>query len=151
MKIIVSVPVQDKPIRVISLEGALDGSNFECLIDEAQKQYTARVRNLVLDLDRLNFISSAGLSAIHQVALIFRDKKPARKQVVSWDEFRWDAYRQGKGSSAGLPHRHVKLLCPSANVRQSLDTIGFTPLFEIFEDLQQALASFRLRLPAAAS
>jgi anti-anti-sigma regulatory factor len=150
MKITVSVPEKTIPVRVISLEGALDGSNFECLIDAAQKLHAARVRNLILDMGKLTFISSAGLGGLQQVGLLFRDKKPAKKDNESWGTHRWEIYHQSAGSHKHLFHRHVKLLSPTKEVRQSLDMIGFNSLFEIYEDIQQALASFRQPVPAMA-
>jgi anti-anti-sigma regulatory factor len=150
MKITVSVPEKTIPVSVISLEGALDGSNFECLIDTAQKLHAARVRNLILDLGKLTFISSAGLSGLHEVGLLFRDKKPAQKESESWDTHRWEVYHQSEGSHKHLLHQHVKLLSPTREVRELLDMIGFNSLFEIFEDIQQALASFRQPVPAMA-
>ena len=58
-------------IAVIQLQGAMNG---KLLVAEAQKLYDAGTRNLVLDMSELTFISSAGLSALHHIALMYRGK-----------------------------------------------------------------------------
>jgi anti-anti-sigma factor len=134
------------PVTIIHLGGALDGSNFKCLLDEAQKVYAAGGRDIILDLGRLTFISSAGLGAIHQAALLFQDKEPT-KRAVSWSEFRWTAFHPNERSPHHTPHLHVKLLSPTREVRDVLDMIGFSSLFEIYTNLDQAIASFHQRIP----
>jgi len=110
-------------------------------LDEAKKQYTAGARNLLLDLSKLTFISSAGLGALHQVALLFRGKKhPAQDET--WAAYRWAAYRTIDSDHKSTSQEHVKLLSPTKQVREVLNLIGFSSLFEIFTDHDQALASF---------
>ena len=38
--------------------------------------------------------------------------------------------------------KHIKLLSPQANVAATFDKAGFTQFFEVFTDLQKAVASF---------
>ena len=71
----ITISKTDKPnnITILHLEGKLDRANYESLIDEAQEVYGNGVRDLLLDMSKLTFISSAGLAALHQVALLFRE------------------------------------------------------------------------------
>ena len=69
MKITISKMEQPSTVTVLHLDGTLDGSNHQCLLEEAQVLYKAGTCDLILDLSNLKFISSAGLGAIHQVAL----------------------------------------------------------------------------------
>ncbi|HTX91162.1 MAG TPA: STAS domain-containing protein [Anaerolineales bacterium] len=125
------------PVTVMHLQGKLDGSNYETLIAEAQKQYDAGVRNLLLDFSQLDFLSSAGLSALHTVALLFRGQKPAEREE-GWAAFRsMDRDRQ-----SGL-QEHVKLVNPNADVRRILETVGFDAFFQVFNDIHQAVGSFQ--------
>ena len=125
------------PISIIRLEGRLDGSNYESLIEIARQTYATGTRDLLLDLSQMNFISSAGLAAIHQVALIFR-----AEDFRGQDEG-WAAYHSIDRDRESGPQLHVKLLSPTKSVREVLAMTGFSELFSIFTNLQQALASFR--------
>jgi anti-anti-sigma factor len=136
------------PVTILHLDGTLDGSNFNDLLDEVQKIHKSGCRNLILDLEKLTFISSAGLSAIHQAALLFRGNKSEEGSDESWYAYRWAAFHDNPGSlKHHPPHAHVKLLSPTREVKVVLDTIGFSSLFEIHTDLNQAMASFRQRTP----
>jgi anti-anti-sigma factor len=129
-------------VTILRLEGSLDSSNNENLVVEARNLFAAGVRDLILDLSKLTFISSAGLRAFHIIAQLFQSTSKAA-QGESWDEYRWTVYNGTKpGQSRGI-QEHVKLLSPTKEVREVLDLIGFSFIFEIFTDLNQATASFQ--------
>lgn len=132
----ISTHLEAGGVAVLQLKGALDGSNYQSLIDAAQKLYDEGLRNILLDLSELTFMSSAGISAVHRTALIFRGEK------LKAAEEGWAAYRTLNNDRESGVQQHVKLLSPSAKVLRSLEMIGFTSLFEIHADLQTALASF---------
>jgi hypothetical protein len=141
MNITITKTEKPVPISRLHLDGILDGTNFETLMKEAKKLYTAGARNLILDLSLLTYISSAGLGAIHQVALLFRGKK-RHEQDESWGDYRWAAYRKIDNRRMYPYEVHVILFSPTKEVRKVLDMIGFGFLFEIFTDLQKAIDSF---------
>ena len=125
-----------KTVVTLHVKGKLDGSNYQELLDEAQKLYTAGWRNLVMDLSELAFISSAGISALHRVALLFRGEKLADAEEG------WAAYRAIDRERGSGVQKHVKLCKPTDKVLQSLEMVGFAAFFEIHTDLGQAVASF---------
>jgi len=137
MEIIVS-KIQDTPsVSVMKLRGALDGSTYEDFISEAEKLYKEGVRNLILDMSELTFMSSAGLSGLHRVARIYRGEDP------STFEEGWAAiHAMGKERSRGL-QKQIKLLNPNEKILSVLDTVGFKAFFEIYTDMKPALASFQ--------
>lgn len=123
------------PIAVIKLDGQLDGQNYQELITKAQELYRAGARDFLLDLSDLTYVSSAGLVALHSVALL------ARGEALP-DMPGWPAYRSmGRSSEAGI-QKHVKLLNPRSEVMNVLDMVGFGNLFEIFTNLDEAVNSF---------
>jgi anti-anti-sigma regulatory factor len=131
--------VTHKPgaVAILHLIGTLDGSNYQSLINEAQKLYDTGVRNIILDLSQLTFMSSAGISALHRVALIFRGEKHTELEEG------WASYRaMGRDRDSGL-QKHVKLLSPAERVQHSLELVGFTTFFEVFTDADLAVASFQ--------
>jgi len=146
MKITITKNEKPVPVTILHLDGILDGANYESLIDEAQKVFATGARDIILDLSNLTFISSAGLGSLHRVALLFQGKKhPAKDE--SWAAYRWAAYRSIDPDHKRRTQEHVKLLSPARQVREVLDLIGFSSLFEIHTDLHQAAASFHLTVP----
>ena len=147
MKITISRTGKSDSVTVLQLDGILDSTNYQSLIDEAHKAYTADNRDLLLDLSNLTFISSAGLGALHQVALLFRGEKQAERDE-SWSDYRWTAFHGSESGHNRGSNQNVKLLSPTREVRGVLDLIGFSSLFEIYTDINQAVASFYHTVPA---
>jgi anti-anti-sigma regulatory factor len=125
------------PVAILQVEGRLDGSNYGGLITEAQALYDAGRRDLVLDLTKLTYLSSAGISALHRVALLFQGKRSAELEE-GWAAFRAMDRDRGTGTQ-----QHVKLLNPTKEVRGVLEMVGFTAFFEIYADIHTAVASFQ--------
>jgi len=137
MEIIISENQGARPVTVIQVRGALDGESYQNFIDETQKLYDAGTRDLLVDMSELTFLSSAGLSAIHRAARVFRGEDS------STFEEGWAAiHAMGKERESGV-QQHVKLLNPDEKIRGVLDTVGFLAFFEIFTDMDAALASFQ--------
>ncbi len=111
MNIKISKTERPVPITILHLDGTLDGANSEGLVKKAQTLFNAGVRDLILDLSKLTFMSSAGLGALHQVALLFRGKTP-EDPGESWDAYRWAAYRSLDRQHYRKLQEHVKLLLP---------------------------------------
>jgi anti-anti-sigma factor len=124
------------PVTVIKLDGQLDGQNYQELIAKSQELYKAGTRDFLLDLSDLTYISSAGLVALHSMALL------SRGEQLPDTEGGWSAYRSmGRSSEAGM-QKHVKLLNPRSEVLGVLDMVGFGNVFEIYTDLDEAINSF---------
>ena len=136
MDISVSHVQGNVPVTILKLDGQLDGQNYQDLITKAQETFKAGARDFLLDLSELIYISSAGLVALHSVALLTRGEELPDTQGG------WSTYRSlGRSSEAGL-QKHVKLLNPRAEVISVLDMVGFGNVFEIFTDLDEAVKSF---------
>lgn len=123
------------PVSLLMLKGDLDASSYRDLIAEAQKLYDNGARNLILDLAGLEFISSAGLAALHIISKMFKGE-PAS------DEDGWGAFKAIDRDREGGKQVSVKLLNPSENVDSVLDTVGFKHFFDVFTDRDTAIQSF---------
>ena len=123
------------PVSVVHLKGELDSSSYLELVNTAQKLYSAGVRSLLLDLTDLAYISSAGLASLHIVTKMFRDEKADPEDV--WETFK----KIDRDRERGIQNP-VKLLNPSYEVDNVLDMLGFKQFFEIYTDLEEAIASF---------
>lgn len=136
MNISVSQAQGNVPVTVIKIDGQLDGQNYQELISKAQELYKEGTRDFLLDLSELTYISSAGLVALHSMALL------ARGAELPDTESGWSAYRSmGRSSEAGM-QKHVKLLNPRSEVMGVLDMVGFNNVFEIYTALDEAIKSF---------
>jgi len=136
MNISVSQAQGNVPVTVIKLDGQLDGQNYQELIAKSQELYKAGTHDFLLDLSDLTYISSAGLVALHSMALL------SRGEQLPDTEGGWSAYRSmGRSSEAGM-QKHVKLLNPRSEVLGVLDMVGFGNVFEIYTDLDEAIKSF---------
>ena len=136
MNISVTKEAGSVEVTILRIEGQLDGQSYQDLITKAKEMYEAGSRDFLLDLTDLTYISSAGLVALHSVALMVKgEEMPDTEQG-------WSAYRSmGRGSEAGV-QTHVKLLNPKEEVKSVLEMVGFTRVFEVFTSLDDAVKSF---------
>jgi len=115
--------VQGKiPVTVIKPNGQLDGQTYQDLINKGREAYKAGWRDFLIDMSELTYISSAGLVALHSMALLVKGEELP-------------------DTEAGL-QQHMKLLSPRAEVQSVLDMVGFGSVFQIFTDLDEAVNSF---------
>ena len=124
------------PVTVFELVGKMDGSNYMQLVEAARNAYLSGMRDLLIDLSQLTYISSAGIVAIHKTALLFRGLP------VAEEESGWAAFHAMDLDRSGGVQAHVKLLSPQPDVANILEISGFKSLFEIHTGLDEAVASF---------
>lgn len=135
MEITVSQEQGAVPVSVVALKGDLDASSYLALVDAVQKLYNAGVRHMILDLSNLAFISSAGLASLHIITKMFRGERVD-------PEDGWGTYKAiDRDRESGL-QKNVKLLNPSAEVNQVLETVGFKQFFEVYTNPEEAVRSF---------
>jgi anti-anti-sigma regulatory factor len=136
MNISVSEMQGSVPVTVVKVDGQLDGQSYQDLIAKARELYQAGARDFVLDFSDLTYISSAGLVALHSIALLVQGEE------LPDPEHGWATYRSlGRTSAAGV-QTHIKLVNPRADVKNVLDMVGFSSIFQIFIDLEEAVKSF---------
>ncbi len=124
------------PVAVIHLDGKLDSNSFQRLIDEAKKAFDGGERDLVLDMAKLTYISSAGIVSLHTVAKLMRG------EAMPDPERGWNAIRSAERERAAGTQEHVKLCNVPPEVQSVLDVVGFSAFFEMHPSLEAAVASF---------
>ncbi len=124
------------PVTVIKPHGDVDASNYAQLVSKVEALQKEGAKDFILDLSDVPFMSSAGLVALHSIALMLRGVAPAGP------ESGWVALKSIDRSREAGMQKHVKLLQPQQYVAETFDKAGFTQFFEIFSDLRQAVASF---------
>ena len=116
-------------VLVMHLSGMLDGQTHEALYDAAKAEYEAGVRFLLLDLKKLDVITSAGLGALHNIYKLFTPKA----EIEAWEK-----------EKHGEPYKsaYFKLAAAPANIYYVLNISGFLSNIPVYTDLPGALASF---------
>jgi len=110
----ITIRTQDQ-VKIIKLRGAIKlGESLDRLSETFKEQSDAGESRLLLDLEEVPMIDSSG------IGLLVRALTNAKK----------------RGGA-------VKLLKPSKFVLQTLKLVALIKLFEIFDDLSLAVASFR--------
>ena len=136
MEITVSQEQGRVAVAVINAAGQLDGQTYQRLIDKAREVYNSGVRDFLLDLSELTYISSAGLVSLHTIALM------TRGEAMPDPEQGWSSLKSMDKTRDGGMQKHIKLLNPRPEVTNVLDMVGFSVFFEVFTDKQKAVEAF---------
>ena len=136
MQINVSIQQGRVPITILQLNGDLDASNYTEPIQQAQALFDGGTRYVIIDLSSVPYLSSAGLMAMHTMALIFSGSETAHSQSG------WSSFRAMEPKRDQVVREHVKLLNPQPKVDQVLDMVGLKQFLEIYTDMDSAVKSF---------
>ena len=124
------------PVTIIQPHGDVDASNYTELINKARELSKAGAKVFIVDLSDVPFMSSAGLVALHSIAMSLRGEPTVDPQSG------WAALKSIDRSRESGMQSHIKLLSPQQFVAETLEKAGFTEFFQTFTDLQKAVASF---------
>jgi len=136
MQITVSTQQGRVPVTVVQPHGDVDASNYAELINKVEALHKEGAADFLIDLSDVAFMSSAGLVALHSIAILLRGEKPAESQT-GWASLKAIDRARDRGVQ-----KHVKLLNPQQYVADTFDKAGFTQIFEVLTDLKDAVASF---------
>lgn len=123
-------------VTVMHLMGDIDASNYTFAVDKAQEIYNEGARFLVLDLEKVPYVSSAGLMALHSIARIFSGQMTQNRDGGR------PVFRAINPTQDGSVKKHVKLLNPQHAVEQVLEVVGLKQFLEIYTDVDTAVKSF---------
>ena len=123
-------------VTIVRVKGKLDGSSYQSLIAQAQELYKQGTRHVLIDLSECDYVSSAGLVAIHSIVKLLRGE--AHEDV----EAGWDALHD-IGREAGKDKTmHVRLLSPQPRVERVLEIAGIKSFLPMYADEPTAIAAF---------
>jgi anti-anti-sigma factor len=108
----------DVPVTVFHLRGWLDAQSEEQLLEGARNAYDAGARYLLIDMNELDTLTSAGMRALQKVYQIFTPKE---------DQFRL---------------AHLKLCNAPPQIYNVLGITGFLQNIPMYESMDAALQSF---------
>ena len=134
MEIKVSTELARVPITVMHVDGNIDSSTHERFKARADELIQSGARYILVDLSHANFVSSAGLRALHGIFNTLRSLQPDSNLT---------AEQVKRGISDGTyKSPHLKLLNPSTETQTAFKLSGFDMFIETYSDRQAALAAF---------
>jgi anti-anti-sigma regulatory factor len=136
MEITVSTQQGNVPVTVVQPHGDMDASNYTELVDRVQGLMKGGAKDFLIDLSDVPFMSSAGLVALHSLAMALRGEKPVDPQSG------WAALKTMDRTRELGMQEHIKLLSPQPYVADTFEKAGFMQFFETHTDLKKAVASF---------
>ena len=136
MEIAVSTQQGKVPVTVVKPRGDIDASNYAELVTKVEDLVKGGAQDFVIDLSDVPFMSSAGLAGLHTLAMLLRGEQ------LTNPEAGWAVFKSMDRSRESGMQKHIKLLNPQEGVAMTFEKAGFTLFFEVFKDLQTAVASF---------
>ena len=114
-------------VTIFHLSGVLDAASEDALYDKACQAFDSGVHYLLLDMQNLTHISSAGLRALHNIF----------KKCTPEEEFE-------SARESGEPYKspYFKLAAASSEVYYVLNLAGFLHNIPFYPTLAEALNSF---------
>lgn len=125
------------PITILALDGELDASNFNELIETARELYESGTRHLLLDLANLRFMASSGLVALHSILRLMHGEAPPDPEAG------WGALHSlGLDVAGGGTQTEVQLCGAQSAVDRVLTRTGLSRLFLTHPDRASAITAF---------
>lgn len=101
-------------IAMVKVSGVIDSETVDQFGEALEKAFEDGCYNLILDIEGLTYINTAGLSIIA------------------------DAFKKSSQNKGAL-----KILRAGEPIRELLDVVRFTKIIDIYEDEEEAIQSFK--------
>ncbi len=101
-------------VAVVKVSGVIDSETVDRFGETVEGVFKDNCYNMILDIDGLSYINTAGLSIIA------------------------DAFKKCSQNKGGL-----KILKAGEAIRELLDVVRFTKIIDIYEDEEAAILSFK--------
>lgn len=120
---------QEAPaVTIIHLSGRLDTNTEVILREKANDLYQGGARRLIIDLEKVDYISSAGLRTIHQIYKMFTPSGAKTEWKPDGDVYK---------------SPYFKLASATPQVYGVLNLAGFLHNIPFFNSLHEAIESFK--------
>jgi anti-sigma B factor antagonist len=112
------------PVTVMHIQGTVDSSTFQEFTNAMRSAVEGGAEFLLIDLEEVPFMSSAGIRSLNEISLLLRKKFPQEK--LGWTP----------------RSTRLKLLNPAIRVSDVFKMSGVDSVLEIHSDLEKAIASY---------
>ena len=129
MTSLLNIKKTEGPVTVLYFEGRLDGQTEPLAVENARAVLNAGARFLLIDLQGVDMVSSAGLRAMHSIYEMFTPHDEARAWRIEHSD---ETYKSP----------YFKLSRAASQVHYVLSIAGFLQNISMYPDLQEALDSF---------
>jgi anti-anti-sigma factor len=119
------------PVTILHVQGDIDTNSHTAFEQRAQDAIRQGAQHVLIDLQDVGYISSAGIRALNALFQSLRSRSPESDAAL------YQGVRSGTYKSP-----HLKLLNPQPAVLNVLSATGLDMLLEIHHDLDTAVASF---------
>lgn len=119
-------------VTVVSIQGEIDSSTYKTFQAHMDEVLASGAQNLLLDLQAVPYISSAGLRVIHT---LFNKLRDLHKDAND-DELR------RKMSVGAYKSPYIKVANLMERVREAFELSGFDVYIEVHNDVDSAVQSF---------
>jgi anti-anti-sigma factor len=121
----------EKPVAVsiIHIIGEVDSATAGELQKKVSEVIASGAQNLIFDLEKVPYMSSAGLRVFLQTFQTLRELSSSEKEKDAYQKIADGSYRAA----------HLKLLNPTSKVREILKISGFDMVVSIEHDMKKAL------------
>ena len=121
------------PVTVMHLKGTFDTPGAEIFDASAAQVIAGGAKNVLVDLGKVDFMSSVGIRAIHRLFYQLHPEGTEEYQRIMNEGVRQGIYKAP----------HMKLLSPTARVLEILKMVGVDLYMEILTgDVDKAVKSF---------
>ncbi|MBI3153059.1 MAG: STAS domain-containing protein [Chloroflexi bacterium] len=126
---LLKITTAEGPVTVLYFEGHLDRQTENLAVEHARAVLDAGAQFLLIDLQGVEMVTSAGLRALHTIYKMFTPNEEAQAWHVDHAE---ETFKSP----------YFKLAGPSPQVHYVLSIAGFLQNIPIYPTLQEALDSF---------
>ncbi len=120
----------DGDVVVLHLAGRLDGQTENTLTDFTQSEHKAGTRFLLLDISKVDMLTSAGLRSLHTIYKLYSPKR----EIEEWEN---------KNPNEPYKSAYFKLAGAAPEIYYILNIAGFLHNIPLFADLNEGLQSFK--------
>ena len=124
------------PITILKLHGSLDGSSYESLIAEAQEQIGGGAGRMIIDLETVSALSSAGIVGIYTVGSLLEGESLEDLEGYAITSMLRNDLDDGKSFS------NLLLAGASDDIAPALESTGIDRVALSFPSLDEAISSF---------
>jgi anti-anti-sigma regulatory factor len=125
-----------EPITILHLSGKLDGSGYETMVSAAQAEYENGARRMILDLEGVPSVSSAGVIGLYIVGAMLGGENLAGLEGYAVMAQMRAAIDAGELLAA------MCLAAPGEKVASALERSGFARLVRIMPTVDDAISDF---------